>query len=1050
VSRRSHACVERALNLLSVNGDLGSDMLDDPLHLAKITAPKLPDIVDRSRLYGMLDTALARPVIWVSGPAGCGKTTLVASYTQRQRRRCLWYQVDMGDADPAALFHYLRLALRKASPRSRRPLPPAFAPEFMFGMTVFVRRFFRTVFSRLAPPCFLVFDNLQDVPSETAFPDLLREGLSEVPPGANVILISRSEPMPTFSRFRAERSLAQIGWNDLRFSKAEAERLLRLLGNEHLAGAVLARTMDATQGWAAGLILMSLTAGPECESQPPLLLGEALDRSVLDYFATELLRQTELSQQDFLLKTAFLPNITAETAEDLTGNPQAADILNHLARRNMFVVRRPPGNSYEFHPLARRFLLDQAAKSYCPRKLVKLKRSAAGSLAKNGQLNEAIALLQEIEDWEVLVPLIERHAPALLSEARHQTLESWLKAVPEQILEEHTWLRYWLGISQALTKPAEAYPALVQAYRQFREAQDVAGAFLAWSSVIEILGHSQQYTAIFDQWLDEFANLVADHPEYPSPAIECRVAASMMTALAYYRAWDRTIHQWGERASILAEQAGNRDVQCHALLGRLHAMVLETYNAERAVLNDRVVSLLRHGAVSEFVQLEGWVNVTVGHCYAGRHRECVKAGTEALTFAERTGILLYNPLLLYWIGLSSLNAGDFASACRTIDEMTPLLRSEADPGRAYQSLLHAYQRYLKNDLRGAALAVAKSLAYLGDGGMTMAHIIVRFLAAHIFSELGRPEQAYRQLAGVKAFAERAENPLIMHNCLMCEAEIALNQDDERGAIPPLREALSLARNLVVNYALVWHPLALAHLCALALEHGIEVETVQRIVRERQLPPDARAQRLDSWPWPLKIQTLGEFSLFRNGERVEFSRKAPRKPLDLLKALIAYGGKGVGIERLKDALWPDAEGDAAQHAFNMTLHRLRNLIGIDGALVLTGGRLTLSPRLCWVDAWVLKELVVAATKVFQRRESAFSLEEIDRFEDKALDLYRGPFLEGLSDEPSTLSARKDMATTIRRFEVECGRFWEREGMPERAAVCYERARTEGTALKIRTQ
>jgi ATP/maltotriose-dependent transcriptional regulator MalT len=68
---------------------------------AKITRPKRPDIFPRKRLFTLLDNGRKKPVTWVTGPAGSGKTTLVASYLDARRLPCLWYQVNAGDADIA-------------------------------------------------------------------------------------------------------------------------------------------------------------------------------------------------------------------------------------------------------------------------------------------------------------------------------------------------------------------------------------------------------------------------------------------------------------------------------------------------------------------------------------------------------------------------------------------------------------------------------------------------------------------------------------------------------------------------------------------------------------------------------------------------------------------------------------------------------------------------------------------------------------------------------------------------------------------------------------
>jgi len=90
---------------------------------AKITRPHLRGVLPRLRLFHQLDQGRKRSLIWVTGPPGAGKTTLVSSYLDARKRRSLWYQIDAGDADVATFFHYLGLAAKHAAPRYRKPLP---------------------------------------------------------------------------------------------------------------------------------------------------------------------------------------------------------------------------------------------------------------------------------------------------------------------------------------------------------------------------------------------------------------------------------------------------------------------------------------------------------------------------------------------------------------------------------------------------------------------------------------------------------------------------------------------------------------------------------------------------------------------------------------------------------------------------------------------------------------------------------------------------------------------------------------------------------------
>jgi len=161
--------------------------------MSKVIRPILRDVFPRKRLFILLDQMRKQSAIWVSGPAGSGKTTLVNSYLETRGIPCLWYEVDEGDTDLATFFYYLGQATKRAVPRKIRSLP-LLTPEYLSNIPTFTKRFFEKLYERLPIPSVVVFDNYQEVSAESSMHEAILKGLSDLPPGINAILISRIGP----------------------------------------------------------------------------------------------------------------------------------------------------------------------------------------------------------------------------------------------------------------------------------------------------------------------------------------------------------------------------------------------------------------------------------------------------------------------------------------------------------------------------------------------------------------------------------------------------------------------------------------------------------------------------------------------------------------------------------------------------------------------------------------------------------------------------------------------------------------------------------------
>jgi DNA-binding SARP family transcriptional activator len=417
----------------------------------------------------------------------------------------------------------------------------------------------------------------------------------------------------------------------------------------------------------------------------------------------------------------------------------------------------------------------------------------------------------------------------------------------------------------------------------------------------------------------------------------------------------------------------------------------------------------------------------------GSHEKCLKAVSDALEQAQTTGIHRLDHMLLGQGVGSALNAGDHKAVEELLDKMALPLRSFKPWEACFYHLLKTRAGLLKGDLRQASLHAEMALKLSNDTGSPISSVRCHLAKAHAMHELGKAHEAADHLARALTISQQIKGKNTEFCALLAEALFALDQGKRSSALIPLQKALVIGKEEGYFITLIDRPFAMARLCVTALEAGIEVDYVRDFIRKRNLIPEKPPLHLENWPWPLKIYSLGRFELFKDGKLIRFPRKAQQKPLSMLKALIAFGGKEVREDQIEDALWPEADGDAAHQSFKTNLHRLRQLLGHEEAIQLKEGRLALDPQYCWADVWAFEDSLGRAEGLWEKgqEESAVKLTE------KALMMYKGAFLSGEIEQPWAMSTSERLRGKFLRSVGKLALYWKQSDQWEKTLNCYQK-------------
>ena len=964
--------------------------------LAKIDRPRLSDIYARPRLFERLDRLCERRLIWLSAPAGSGKTTTVGSWLQSRAGRVLWYQCDEGDADIASFFHFLSSAhVLQTSPMAAPP--PTLAPELYGALPTFVRNFFRELCAQLPTPSFIVFDNWQDIPASAPLHELLPVAVGELPRGVVCIILSREEPPVNLSRLYANEEMAHLGWTEIKLTLQETEAIIV---RQQSAGATLSDAQslyELTQGWAVGLIAML-----RLESQASMhrvALDQQAVQPVFNYLTSEVLERLSPEIQQFLLQTACLEFITAPVAQALTGREDARPILDSLVHTNTFTLQRPASQTYHYHPLFRELLRSRAAAQWSRAEQEALLTRAAQILERQNDPEMAIELLLRACRWSDAAVIMQRHAPTLTQQGRFKTLANWIDTLPGVLSSQWPWLTYWQGMARMAIDFPRAAASLELAYRRFVDIDDALGQMLSIAALLQSYHLSFSDFGRMRPWIEVLVPLLDRGADFPSPSAELMAWTGLFSAIVFAQPDHPRLQECQTRIITLLRA----DVDLHSRLSAgatlVNHLAVSGDLATWRQLMPQFESTQRAQYLPPLLRIQYLWFDSAHFFMSGDIRRAHALLDEGVKLAQQHAL----PMFAARLELSKLHSTDCRGRATEVlaglSRLEPQFRHVPPLLMAFFTYSHAIVRLAHGDLGAAEREIRLSYEMVDQAGYVLAKSWVLIGLGEIHYERGRLEEAHDCVVRCRQIISALSMPIMEFDAGLLSAEIARQRGQWSEAARELRHALGVGRTQGFAYGFHASSVVLPRIIPYALELGIEAEYCRWLIRLHALPPPARD--IPGWPWRIRIESLGSFQVHIDDRPLRVSVKTQRRPLNLLKALLLQQ-HGCEIELLMDRYWSDLDGDAARNAFDLALHRLRKLLQHKEAIVLAQGRVLLNRSVVWVDAFALESMADGDDDPLPPTEQMRCL----------LQLYRGPLLADES-EPWMFAPRERMRSTFLR-------------------------------------
>jgi LuxR family maltose regulon positive regulatory protein len=398
-----------------------------PLLRSKLRRPTVPTyFVARPRLDRALDTVTERPLTLVIAPAGSGKTQLLSSWTARTEHPVAWLSLEEMDDDPVSLWTAAAAALDAFAPGCGLVVQRATSERT--DASGVVGALLEGLEGVSGGAAVLVIDDVHHVKDEETASSLALF-VQHLPAWLHVVMAGRGDPPIPLDRLRVRGQLAEMRFPELRFTAEEAGDVLAHLAPE-LSEADVVAAVDSTEGWAAGVQLVGLSARSAATQLQPTSAPSRAQVLTEDYVWHEVLAPGEPDVVDLLMRVAVVDRVSVRMATAITGRDDARELLLRGEAQGLFVYRLGTEDWFRIHPLVREQLYRELVRSG---RHVEHHGRAALWLENAGETVSALDQWVLAGRFRDALRLVAARSTDLYDDGREAVIARTLAAIPRQV-----------------------------------------------------------------------------------------------------------------------------------------------------------------------------------------------------------------------------------------------------------------------------------------------------------------------------------------------------------------------------------------------------------------------------------------------------------------------------------------------------------------------------------------------------------------------------------------------------------------------------------------